>query len=134
MTNLTIIFPHPDPILNPNKKHGRAWQSSTDAIKKAREMGKYLALEALQKSTVKFEAHVFLKLNVKVYWFKQTRTRKRMDADNFLSSLKHYQDGVFDALKPKFSVNDRQIKYINLDISEVDEVNPRVIWSLSIDK
>lgn len=132
MTSITIIFPHPDPSLNPNKRHGRAWQSSTDAIKKAREMGKYLALEALQKSNVKFESHVFLKLNVKVYWFKQTRMRKHIDADNFLSSLKHYQDGVFDALKPKFSVNDNQIKYIYLDISEIDDAKPRVVWSLSV--
>jgi hypothetical protein len=129
LTNLTIIFPHPDPSLNPNKKHGRAWQSSVNAIKKAREMGRYLTLEALG-NTVIFKAHEFLKLDIKVYWFKQTRTRRYIDADNFLSSLKHYQDGVFDALKPKFSVNDNQIKFISLDMSEVDDTNPRVEWSL----
>lgn len=133
MSSITIVFPHPDPSLNPNKKHGRAWQSSTGAIKIAREMGKYLALEALQKQNViNFKCHVFLKLDVKVYCFKQTRTRRYIDADNFLSSLKHYQDGVFDALKPKFSVNDNQIKFISLDISEVDDANPRVVWSLSV--
>jgi hypothetical protein len=123
---LKIILPIPSSSLATNKSKGKKWQTGYDMRKNARESGHWLAIQALQHYDGVFTPNVWLKLTIVAY-FKNDR---RLDDDNFTSALKPWRDGIFDGLKSKYGLDDRQIGLSLLNTMGRDKINPRVEWFL----
>lgn len=95
---MNITLPYPDKALSPNSRCH--WAQRAAAAKKARSDAFYIARDAgLDKTT--FAGHEGrLHLWIDIY----AKTRNFPDADNMLSSLKNFLDGIADALE----LNDRR--------------------------
>lgn len=95
---MNIELPYPDKELSPNSRCH--WSQKAKAAKKARSDAFVIARAAgLDKSTFAgYEGRLHFWIDI------YAKTRNYPDADNILSSLKNFLDGIADAL----GVNDRR--------------------------
>lgn len=128
--NFQLILPVPDSKLKlgSNQTKGVNKYAVARTRKQAREWGYYLAIHELNINNLIFNTKDKLLLEIDVHF----KSNVHMDDDNILTSLKSYRDGIFDALKTKFKVNDKQIKRTILNTDSIDKENPRLKWRLSI--
>jgi crossover junction endodeoxyribonuclease RusA len=89
---LKIWVPWPDKRLSPNWKRSHHWRSYSKPAKSARNIGFWACKEALGRNSMKDGP-----VRVKVSYYPPDRRRR--DQDNMHGSVKHYLDGVSDALK-----------------------------------
>jgi len=89
-----IRLPFPHPHLNPNRMQGRHWGVTSAMKKTAREVGYFAAMEAFNNH--EFHFNHLLPMRVRIGLFSPDGLRR--DEDNIVSSLKSYQDGIFDYL------------------------------------
>ncbi len=129
---MMIILPIPNSKLAINKTHGQHWSKTYSLKKKARADGYYLAREAYKNVS-----HIWGQYDQKVLkgeWMLKINcffaNKKRLDEDNLSTAIKSLRDGVFDFLKQKFNMNDRQITLTMLDVSFIDKEKPRIEWYL----
>jgi len=95
---MEIVLPWPDRVLSPNARIH--WATRAKAAKLARKDGYYRAM--LSGYTKASFAGYDGKLHLWIDFF--AKTKNYPDADNCLSSVKAYLDGIADAL----GVNDRR--------------------------
>ena len=96
---LTVELPWPPRELNPNA-HVH-WTRSAEAKQTAKAQGCYLTLEAGVKDLV-----YRMPDNIQASYTFHPPDKRKLDIDNFLASMKHYQDGVCAAL----GIDDSRIK------------------------
>ncbi len=89
---MQITLPFPDSSLLPNRKNGRHWGSTSGAKASAKNVAFYLTKEAMQSTRFPVRDAYHLRIT-----FMQPDRRKR-DLDNLLAGMKHYLDGMCDAL------------------------------------
>lgn len=130
---MLLILPIPNSELAINKSKGWHWSQHSSLRKKARQDGYYLALEYCSKygfyEKIQYDVTIHTGewcLIINAYF----ANNKHLDDDNLLSALKNYRDGVFDYLKFKYGMNDKQITYTILDTSKRDKNNPHIEWIL----
>ncbi len=127
---MILTIPIPSSELATNKSKGWHFSKHSAMRKKAREDGYYLALEYYNKYKAAY-IDKFIKgewiLTINAFYSNNIR----LDDDNLISALKPARDGVFDLLKQKFSMDDKQITLTILDTSGRDKLNPRIEWELT---
>lgn len=130
---MILILPIPDSELATNKSKGWHYGKHVVMRKKARIDGFKLALEYETKHFPIYKT-TYTPINIKGNWQLHIkvfhRNNKHLDDDNLLSALKNVRDGVFDLLKTRFNMNDKQITLTILDTSFRDKINPRIEWEL----
>ena len=130
---MILTLPIPSSELATNKSKGHHWSTRVKARTKARQDGYYLAL---QYATLNFTTYknTYNSVAIKGGWELKIRVfyknEKHLDDDNLLSALKSFRDGVFDFLKQKVNMDDKQITLTILDTSGRDKLNPRIEWKL----
>ena len=121
MNTLEIVLPFPAAALSPNRKNGRAWQSSAASKSQARADARLATLEAINgKRPV-----IATPINVCIIFYCPD-FRKR-DLDNLLAALKHSIDGIADTL----GVDDSRFNEMRL-VKSCDKSNPRVTVSIPL--
>jgi len=112
-----VVLPWPNWDISPNGTRNRRYKSAL--TKEHRERAYYLAMEAIGYRNW-IDADVVFAI-----WIFRQPDGKRRDTGNMHSSMKAYQDGIFDALK----IDDHAIKpeYLHLDgIKKGGEVELRL--------
>ena len=127
---MLLTLPIPSSELATNKTHGWHYAKHSGMRQKARADGKIIALEYYQKHNTDY----FTPISIKGQWQLTLRVfhknEKHCDDDNLEASTKNFRDGVFDFLKQKFGMNDRQITLTIRDTAGRDKLNPRIEWEL----
>jgi len=106
---LTIELPWPDTKLMPNRKNGKAWQSSKDAKERAFSDAYTLTYQALNK----FRGEWYPlggSVPLAITFCAPDGVRARADLDNLLAASKAAVDGIATAL----TINDRDFEPITL--------------------
>jgi crossover junction endodeoxyribonuclease RusA len=89
---ITIELPWPDKVLNPNSNAN--WRKKIEPKKQARRDGFWAAYEAMQGSTwLTWKSE-----KISSQYIFHPPDRRRRDMDNFVASMKSYQDGVCEML------------------------------------
>ena len=102
---IRIVLPWPDSRLMPNRRNGKAWQSTHAQKVRARQDG-YLA--AIQARGAGFDTQSdTLPMSITFV----AKDRRKRDLDGLYGSLKHYQDGIAQAL----GVDDSRFRPVTLD-------------------
>ena len=110
LETITIELPFPHPKLNPNQAHG-GWRTTENLRVVAKETGYGQGLLALETQTfTPSDKHA---LRITFY----PPDRRHRDADNLHASMKHYLDGVCQAL----GINDRSFREVTLAFGEVQK-------------
>lgn len=92
---MQFVLPWPHKNLSPNARPH--WSTKAKAVKGARHMAKYTALEAAGRDVAKFiETFRAGRVSVRYEFF--PKDRRRRDVDNLMASTKAYTDGIADAL------------------------------------
>lgn len=125
---MKITLPLPNSKVSPNKSYGKHWSHSYKIKKNNRMEGYLLGVNELKNCNDVFKTTDQLELRLNVYH----EDNVHLDDDNLLFALKSYRDGIFDALKKKYNLNDRQITLTLLDTSLRDSINPRVELELKV--
>ena len=109
-TDGTIIveLPFPHPKLNPNQAHG-GWRTTETLRASTKQIGYVQGRVALENQS--FMPAEQYALRITFY----PPDRRHRDADNLHASMKHYLDGVCQAL----NINDRSFREITLAFGEV---------------
>ena len=108
LDRVTIILPWLDSRLMPNRKNGKAWQSTTNAKGIAKNTGHIVAREALGRDTLTKASTYPLRIT-----FVSPDGRHR-DLDNMLAACKATLDGIAEGL----GVNDRTFRPIIIDAAQ----------------
>lgn len=119
---MKLIFPIPSSKISANQSYGRHWSSTTMIKKSNRSYAHNITMVLIANNIFDFHEDDQLELRLDVYY----KNRRHLDDDNLLSAFKHYRDGIFDALKSIYNLNDRQITRTLLDTSSIDKENPRI--------
>jgi len=131
---MILTIPIPSSELATNKTSGWHYGKHSAMRKKAREDGYYLALEDYNKNKEVYDMLYYTPNAIKGEWRLLIKVfhknEKHCDDDNLEASTKNFRDGVFDFLKQKFGMNDRQITLTTRDTSGRDKLNPRIEWEL----
>lgn len=110
LETITIELPFPHPKLNPNQAHG-GWRTTENLRVVAKEIGYGQGLLALETQTfTPSDKHA---LQITFY----PPDRRHRDADNLHASMKHYLDGICQAL----GINDRSFRKVTLQFGEVQK-------------
>lgn len=106
MEYLNIELPLPNSKLSSNHKDGQHWSEFHRAKKSDKEIGYYLAYEALKKNKVTFTKNDNLECMLHFY----LGSNKKRDWDNLVASFKNMQDGICNALR----IDDDQITEVSI--------------------
>ncbi len=109
MNSLTLTLPWPDRRLSPNARLN--WQAKLGAKQQARNVGKFAALMELDGKDLPewMDGELCMSLTI------HPPSRRRMDQDNLLASLKSTLDGVMQG----FAIDDSQIKRTVIEWGEL---------------
>lgn len=131
---MLLTIPIPNSELATNKSKGWHYGKHAAMRKKAREDGYYLAREYYQKN-INRSFNYFYKSNIEGKWGLIIsvfyKNNVHLDDDNLLSALKPMRDGIFDFLKEKFNMNDKQIVLTILKTDYIDKINPHIDLELT---
>lgn len=106
---LIIELPFPDPELNPNRSNGNSWKSSRKNRDDAKETGYVQARAALESQSLPLALHYSICITF------YPPDRRHRDADNLHASMKHYIDGICQALE----INDKIFREVTLAFGEI---------------
>lgn len=125
MNQLTITLPLPHKSLSPNWRGH--WATKAKQVRFAREIAECHAANVMKFMLHHLRPH-HASASLSIQWF--TKTITRPDADNALSSMKAYLDGVTDS---GFLADDRGLTHQPITFQK-DAKNPRVVLTFTATK
>jgi crossover junction endodeoxyribonuclease RusA len=109
LETIIIELPFPDSKLNPNRSNGYHWTES----RKQRDIAKQIGYT---QARVALDCKEFVPAEQYALWITfYPPDRRHRDADNLHASMKHYLDGICQAL----GINDRSFREVTLAFGEV---------------
>lgn len=105
--SLVIRLPYPDPRLMPNRKHGKAWQSTAKAKADQKAAAEICTQAALQAAG----PQLFEREHIPLSLLFLTPDKRHRDLDNLLAASKAILDGMAQAL----GVDDKRFKPVLID-------------------
>ena len=106
---MIIELPFPDPKLNPNRSNGKSWTSSRIYRDCAKQTGYALTRVALENQAFPLALHYAIQITF------YPPDRRHRDVDNLHASMKHYLDGICQALE----INDKIFREVTLSFGEM---------------